>query len=330
METAMILRPMKRMLAATVFLLAGCQAAETPGPAKQVSTPPPAQVVVSHQADIEAWQKDRDQRLRKDDSWLTLVGLNWLNEGENLVGSDRAGKVVLPAKAPAKVGTLTLGKGTVTLTPAAKSGLLIGGKPLAGPTVLQNDTWQDGPTIVKLGSVQFYVIKRQGDRYGVRIKDSESAARVKFTGLEYFSIDPKWRVEARFEPYKPARQIPITDITGVTANQPAPGALVFEIDGRTHRLDPIAEEGSSDLFVIFKDGTSRDSTTYPAGRYVYAKPAGPDGKVILDFNKAYNPPCVFTPFATCPLPPAQNHLPVRVEAGEKNFHAVVVGSARGV
>jgi len=305
-----------------LVFLAACQSPEAPVAAgSPAPASAPAVKEVSHQESVEAWQKDRDQRLRKDDSWLTLVGLSWLNEGRNVVGSDRGGKVRLPAKLPGKVATLTLDKGIVTMAPAPGVNLTIADKPVTAPVVLQSDSEEGGPTVVKIGSVQFYVIKRQGDRFGVRVKDSESEARTKFTGLEYFPIDPRWRVEARFEPYTPVKQIPITDITGVTASQPAPGALVFEIDGKTHRLDPIAEEGSTDLFVIFKDATSRDKSTYPAGRYVYAKPAGPDGKVILDFNKAYNPPCVFTPFATCPLPPPQNHLSMRVEAGEKNFHA---------
>ena len=316
---------MKRIFPAALFLLAACQAPETAGPVAAggptSSTAAGTPAARSHQEEVETWKKDRDQRLRKDDSWLTLVGLSWLNEGKNTVGSAKSSKVILPARLAASVGSLTLNKGTVTLMALPGSGLSIADKPVAAPTVLMDDNAEGGPTIVKLGSVQFYVIKRQGDRYGVRIKDSESEARKKFTGLEYFPVDPKWRIEARFEPYKPARQIPITDITGVTANQPAPGALVFEIDGKPLRLDPIMEEEATDLFVIFKDSTSRDGTTYQAGRYVYAKPAGPDGKVILDFNKAYNPPCVFTPFATCPLPPAQNHLDVRIEAGEKNFHA---------
>jgi hypothetical protein len=136
--------------------------------------------------------------------------------------------------------------------------------------------------------------------------------------MDYFPIDPKWRVEAKLVPHDPPRTIPITNIVGQTTQEKSPGALEFQIDGKSYRLDPIIEQGEPRYFVIFKDETSR-AETYPAGRYVYTDPAGADGRVILDFNRAYNPPCVFTPFATCPLPPRQNVLPLRIEAGEKNY-----------
>src|SRR6185436_17361619 len=168
---------------------------------------------------------------------------------------------------------------------------------------LRNDADEQGPTIVKMGSVRFNVIQR-GDRLALRVKDAESQTRTHFVGLEYYPIDPKWRVEAKLEMAHPPKKIPITDITGMTSDSISPGPLVFEVDGQEYRIDPILEEGSDELFLIFRDGTSKD-TTYPAGRYLYAKKPGPDGKVIVDFNKAYNPPCAFTPYATCPLPPLQ-------------------------
>lgn len=256
----------------------------------------------AHEKEIREWQQGRAERLRREDGWLSLVGLDWLKEGEN--------------PAPSGAGIITLAAGKVTLTPAGE-GLTIGDQPVTGPVPLLADADPDGPTIVKKGTVRFNIIKR-GDRYGIRVKDSEAPTRKNFAGLEYYPIDPKWRVEARLEAYHPPKQIPITDVTGMTSNSISPGALVFEIDGREYRLDPIIEEGSEELFLIFKDETSRD-TTYQAGRYLYAKKPGTDGKVIVDFNKAYNPPCVFTPYATCPLPPPQNRLPVRIEAGEKRY-----------
>jgi uncharacterized protein (DUF1684 family) len=267
-------------------------------------------------AEIAKWQATRATNLQKDDSWLTLVGLYWLSDGENRFGSDRAANhVPLPAKAPASAGTFVLDKGTVTMNATAP--VTIDGQPVSGPTALLADTDPNGPTIVQLGTMRFHVIKR-GERYGIRVKDPESEARKHFQGLEYFPVDPKWRVEAHFEPYDPPKKIPITNIIGITSDEAAPGALVFTLDGTTYRLDPIIEQGEQDLFIIFKDETSKDAT-YPAGRYLYASPAGPDGKVIVDFNKGYNPPCAFTDFATCPLPPGQNRLPVRIEAGEKKY-----------
>lgn len=256
----------------------------------------------AHRAEIEKWQTTRAARLQAEDGWLSLVGLFWLNDGSN--------------KLP-EMGVFTLENGKVFLQPDAKAALTIDGKPVRSAVELKNDLEPNGPTVVTSGSKRFQVIKRS-NRYGVRLKDAQSEARTNFKGLDYYPIDSKWRVEARLEPHNPEKKIPITNIVGQTTDEVSPGALVFTIDGKSYRLDPIVEEGSKDYFVIFKDETSRD-TTYPAGRYLYASPAGPDGKVVLDFNKAYSPPCVFTPFATCPLPPVQNRLPLRIEAGEKNY-----------
>jgi uncharacterized protein (DUF1684 family) len=259
----------------------------------------------AHAAEIGQWQKNRDERLRKEDSWLTLIGLHWLKDGENSVTLTKPGA---PPVRLTRSGTQTVLHPDPSMT--------IDGKPVAGDVPLLADADEKGPTIVQMGSVRFNVIRR-GDRYALRVKDAEAETRTQFKGLEYYPIDPKWRVEARFEAYHPPKKIPITDVTGMTSDSISPGALIFEIDGREQRLDPILEEGSDEYFIIFRDGTSRD-TTYPAGRYLYAKQAR-DGKTIVDFNKAYNPPCAFTPFATCPLPPLQNRLAVRVEAGEKNY-----------
>jgi hypothetical protein len=251
--------------------------------------------------EVRDWQATRLRRLQAEDSWLTLVGLYWLNEGDNRPDPD--------------TGTLTLSGGVVTLTP--EPGMTIDKKPVTAPTPLADDSNPNGPTVVQRGSKRFQVIKR-GDRLGLRVKDANAPTRTHFRGLEYFPIDPRWRVLARFEPYRPVKKIPITDITGRTADSDSPGALVFTVGGQEYRLDPILEEGSDELFIIFRDATSRD-TTYQAGRYLYADPPGPNGTVVVDFNKAYNPPCAFTPFATCPLPPLQNRLPIRIEAGEKRY-----------
>ena len=297
---------MKRMLSTLLAaaLLSAC------GPTAEKPANP------SYESEIRQWQTRRSTNLKKEDGWLSLVGLFWLHEGENRLGSDRAtSSVILPAKAPADAGTLTMKDGRVTLE--ARVPMTIDGKPVTAPVELLDDSNEKGPTIVHLGTMRFQIIKR-GPRYGTRIKDPEAETRTHFQGLEYFPIDPKWRVEARFEPYNPVKKIPITDVTGMTSDNDSPGALVFTIDGREYRIDPILEEGSDELFLIFKDATSRDST-YQAGRYLYAAKPGPDGKVIVDFNKAYNPPCTFTPFATCPLPPKQNILPIRIEAGEKRY-----------
>ncbi|MFP5246842.1 MAG: DUF1684 domain-containing protein, partial [Thermoanaerobaculia bacterium] len=230
----------------------------------------------------------------------------WLNDGENVIS--------LPAKG-APTLKLSRSGGTVTLEPSET--MTIGGQPVTAPVQLKNDNEPDGPTVVQMGSIRFQVIKR-GERYGLRVKDANADTRTQFAGLDYFPVDPKWRVEAKLEMAHPPKQIPITDVTGMTSNNISPGSLVFTLDGTEYRIDPILEEGSDELFLIFKDATSRDDT-YPAGRYLYAAKPGADGKVIIDFNKAYNPPCAFTSFATCPLPPLQNRLPIRIEAGEKRY-----------
>lgn len=272
-----------------------------------------------HEQQIRAWQAERRAGLTADDGWLSVVGLSWLSPGENRVGSDPLSDVELPpGKAPAYVGSMFLENGSVRFLPARDAGILIDGKP-AGETLLRSDV-DDDTTVMTFGSLTFFVIKR-ADRVGVRVKDSQSEAIRSFKELEYFPVHPQFRVEAKFEPYDPPKIIPIANVIGITEEQSSPGAFVFQIDGTTHRIDPILEVGGSELFVIFADQTN-GKETYGAGRYIYtAMPE--DGKVILDFNEAYNPPCVFTAYATCPLPPPQNRLPIRVEAGEKNYEGSV-------
>jgi uncharacterized protein (DUF1684 family) len=300
---------MKRSTATALVLLSliACSPAPPPPP------PPPDP---AHVQEVEAWRAKRDARLRSEDGWLTLVGLAWLKEGDNRFGSAADNEVPLPASVAAQAGKLTVAGETVTLHPEPGAGVKIGDRD-ATSVVLVSDKDGADPTMVHVGSVSFYVIVREG-KLAVRAKDSESPVRKSFTGMEYFPIDPKWRVTARFEPYSPEKVIPVPNVFGRLEDSKSPGALVFEMDGNTYRLDPVWEEGTTDLFIIFGDQTNGHET-YGAGRFLYAHPAGPDGTTVVDFNKAYNPPCVFTPFATCPLPPPQNKLAVRVLAGEKRY-----------
>lgn len=285
------MKPLVALLFA-IFLAAGCRTQEA-------KIDPAA-----HQKDVQDWKTRREERLKAPDGWLSLIGLHWLKEGENTIE-------LKPGVPPVQ---LTLSSAVVTL--AAVPPMTSGDVAVTGPLPLIPDTEENGPTVVHLGSVRFNAIKR-GDRYGLRVKDAEAETRTHFQGLEYYPVDSKWLVEAKFEMYHPPKKIPITDVTGMTSDSISPGALHFEIEGKEYKLDPVLEEGSVNYFIIFRDATSSD-TTYPAGRYLYVKPPE-DGRVLIDFNKAYNPPCAFTPFATCPLPPLQNRLPVRIEAGEKNY-----------
>jgi uncharacterized protein (DUF1684 family) len=259
----------------------------------------------SYSAEIDKWRTDRRARLLSDNGWLTLVGLDWLHDGTN--------DVTLPAH-PSVTVRLILNNAKVTLQPNPSVAI-------AGPTVLRDDTDAQGPTVIRIGTLNFQIIKRadkSGDRFGVRVKDTESESRKNFKGLDYFPTNPACRIEARFEPYQPPKKIAITNVLGMTSDETSPGALVFTLQGRDFRIDPILEQGEKDLFIIFKDATS-GKETYAAARYLYAHPPDATGKTMVDFNKSYNPPCVFTPYATCPLPPAQNRLPIRVEAGEKKY-----------
>ena len=265
---------------------------------------------------MEKWRADRLEEINGEDGWTTLVGLYWLKEGPNKFGSDPSNEIILPrSSAPRFAGSMRLDNGVVTLEAKPDAGITSEGN-AASTLVLQSD--DDGkPTVLKLGSLQLFVIKR-GEKLGLRVKDKRNPARSHFAGLDYFPVDLKWRLDARFEPYDPPKIIPIVNVLGMVDDMTSPGALVFEVNGKTYRLDPVLEKGSKQLFIIFGDKTT-GKETYGAGRYLYADPAGDDGKVVLDFNKAHNPPCAFTKFATCPLPPRQNRLAIRVEAGEKKY-----------
>jgi uncharacterized protein (DUF1684 family) len=271
----------------------------------------------THKKEVEDWRAKRMERLKSEDGWLTLVGLYWLEEGDNSFGSDASNKVVFPKGAPAKAGTIHLEKGTVHLQAAPGVNITSSGKPVTS-VALKSDA-EEEPTTLDMGSFRFFVIDR-GGKLGIRLKDRENPLRKSFHGVDAYPVDAKWRIEAKFEPYKPEKQIKILNILNMLEDTPSPGALVFNVNGKEYRLDAVLEKGETDYFIIFGDQTN-GKETYGAGRYVYVSPADANGKIILDFNKAYNPPCVFSHFATCPLPPPQNKLALRVEAGEKKFVA---------
>lgn len=263
----------------------------------------------SYEDAIQNWRRDLDAGLKADDGWLTVVGLFWLKAGSNRVGSDSSNDIVLPRRAaPARVGAFLFEDGQTTLAVEPGVTVLVNGKP-AGTARLRPDADR-----VTVGDLTMFVIKR-GDRYGIRLRDKNSEARRTFASRAWYPVKPSFKVRGRFVPYNPPRQIPILNVIGDTAPMPSPGYVEFTLNGTVLRLDPVAEPGTNELFFIFKDQTA-GTDTYPAGRFLYAAlPQG--GSVELDFNRAINPPCAFTAFATCPLPPRQNQLPVRIEAGER-------------
>ncbi len=262
-------------------------------------------------AEVLNWQKQRDEKLRKPDSWLTLVGLFWLKDGKNTIGSAETNDFVLPAgSSPAKVATLQLHDGVVTIVPSAGIDLQVNGKAASTASPLSYD--DDKPDHVTVDRISFYIIKR-GNRLAVRAKDSESAVLKSFSGMKYFPVNPAYRVEAKFVPDE--KKIPVPNILGEVEQELSPGYVEFELNGKPFRMRPVFEGDT--LFFIFKDETSR-AETYQAGRMLNT-PLPKDGKVVLDFNRSYNPPCTFTPYATCPLPPKENVLSTRIEAGELRY-----------
>jgi uncharacterized protein (DUF1684 family) len=300
------------VLCAVLAMSAACARREQP------STPQPKQQAkttgAAYTEEVEQWKAKRLASLKGEDGWLSLVGLYWLKDGENRIGSDPSNEVVLPeGKSPRVAGSLFLNGGAVKIEARSDSRITSEGKPVTSLDLISD---ADGkPTILKLGTLTFHVIKR-GERIGVRVKDTDAPTRTNFRGLEYFPTDERWRVEARFEPHNPPKTIPITNVLGMEEDNPSPGSIVFDLNGQTYRLDALTEQGEEQFFVIFADATSGHET-YGAGRYLYAGPPDSSGKLFIDFNEAYSPPCAFTKYATCPLPPEQNRMPLRVEAGEK-------------
>jgi uncharacterized protein (DUF1684 family) len=260
---------------------------------------------------VATWRADRDIRLRNPDGWLALVGLRWLTPGENHVGAHPSSHVPLQGHAiPPRVGSLWLEDGQVRFVPHEGVDL--------PETLLADDTNGD-PTVLQLGTTRFHVIRR-GDRFAVRVRDATAPALASFDGLDHFPIDPSWRVEARLERAEPDATIEIVDITGGHSHDVTPGSVAFERDGTTWRIDALpGDEGDGCVWLIFGDATN-GTDTYGGGRFLYTEPIAADGSLMVDFNLAYNPPCVFSPYATCPLPPAQNRLALRIEAGEKDWH----------
>jgi uncharacterized protein (DUF1684 family) len=267
----------------------------------------------SFKADEAAWRAQRLANLTKPDGWLSVAGLDWLSPGDNTIGSAADAALRLPAKAPARVGVLTWKEGKVHFKAAEGVMPTLGGKPF-----LEGDLEADAPdSVISLGDLRFAVIAR-GKRMGLRLRDLHSETFQKFKGIPAYAPDPTYRVVGRFEPYSPMKDAQIATVIGTPMDAKIPGRVTFTLQGKTLSLEPVLDDDGTTLFFIFRDGTTGHGT-YPAGRFLYAEPAK-DGKVILDFNRAENPPCAFTLYATCPLAPDQNTLSVAVKAGERDPH----------
>jgi uncharacterized protein (DUF1684 family) len=254
----------------------------------------------AYRAQIEEWRRQRETALKADGGWLTVTGLFWLHEGTNSFGAAAPNEIVLPADPAVKDGSFELHNGKIAFH-------------MDGQTRELRTDSNGKPDAITLGSLTLFAIRR-GGKYAIRLKDNNSPLRKEFTGLHYFPVSADYRVATRLVP--DAKKIPILNILGQVEDTPSPGYVDFELRGQKLRLTPV-EESPNELFFIFRDLTA-GKETYGSGRFLDAE-LGKDGEVVLDFNKAYNPPCAFTPYATCPLPPKENRLAVRIEAGELKY-----------
>ena len=281
-------------------------------------TPTATAATTAYTQQVQQWRADRVARLTAPDGWLSLIGLEWLKEGDNRVGTAADNDIVLKA-GPAHLGIVTLDKGgAVHIVLARDSGAAIDGR-LVNEAALIDDAHAIGdaaPTMVRFGSANFHVIDRDG-RKALRVKDSDAITRKDFLGIDYFPVDPSWRIVADWVPCDPPHALEIGTVIGTIDKVAVPGRAVFQCDGHTCELLPYQEAPGGELFFVLADRTS-GTETYGAARFLYAA-LPKDRKVVLDFNQAYNPPCAFTPFATCPLAPPENRLDVRVTAGEKKY-----------
>jgi uncharacterized protein (DUF1684 family) len=307
------------LLTAAVATALGLVACDRLQPAASAAMPTAAPSRGEEMQQIQKWRSERVERLKKPEGWLSLVGLHWIEPGSHKVGSDKHNDLEL-ATGPAHIGALTLKDGKVTLLLDPSSGALIDGKPATAAVELKSDA-KDTPTNVSFnhGDASFQLIERSG-RYALRVHDAKAKTRTGFLGIDYFDIDPSWRFNARFEAHPKGKTIDIATVINTIEPMQNPGVVVFEKGGKSYRLEAV-DEGDGQLFLIFADHTNGKST-YGAGRFLYADPPK-NGMTVVDFNKSYNPPCVFTHYATCPLPPPENRLDLTITAGEKKYAGAV-------
>lgn len=264
---------------------------------------------------IEKWRADYEAELKTDNGWLTVAGLFWLKEGVNTVGKGSEFDIELTENfKQGKFGEINFQNGKAVLKVENGVEALTDGKAVSEIELVSDEIGKPG--VIQTGSQMFYLIKRE-DRFGIRLKDKNSQERTNFMGLKWFPVDEDYKIKAKFEAFDVPKEVLIPNVLGGAFKMKSPGVLRLKLNGKKYALEPVTEEGSDELFIIFRDATSK-TETYGAGRFLYAKRAE-NGKVILDFNKSENPPCAFTSFATCPLPPPQNRIEVEIKAGEKRY-----------
>ncbi len=270
----------------------------------------------SYISETKEWHKNRIERLASSDGWLTLAGLYWLKEGGQSFGSARNNDIIFPKEFPFEH------TGWFYMIGDSLSVRIKGNIPvyhdstLVSSLILKSDKTGE-PHILNTGSYSWYIVWRNG-KYAVRLKDSESKVLKDFKGIETWPADPAWRIEAEFVAYDPPKEILVPNVLGTMDKELCPGILVFNIDGQEFSLEPIGGHVPEVLFIVFSDETT-SVETYGGGRFLSVDMPEEGKKTIIDFNRATNPPCAFTEYATCPLPPEQNHIGMKITAGEKMY-----------
>lgn len=313
-------------LGVSTLALSGCSVGERQPGRADASAPgvqrsePPAGPTQAPPADwleaLQTFRSQREQSLRSPDGWMALVGLHWLEPGEHSLGSDEANAVRL-AVGPARLGRIELVPEAMALRLDLDEGVRVlrDGAGVASREILILADKTETPTRLDFDGGSLGLIER-GGRYALRVRSPQAPTLLAFKGLNWFAPAPRFVTEARFEPHPPGQTIPIVNVLGQVEPMPNPGRLVFELEGETHRLEALGDPGES-LFLIFADRSNR-AESYGAGRFLYTEKVV-DGRVRLDFNRAINPPCAYTEFSTCPLPPPENRLRAFVEAGEARY-----------
>lgn len=273
-----------------------------------------------------AWRAQHVADLQKPDGWLSLIGLEWLKPGQTSVGSAPDNQVRLPESAPPHLAILKLENGAVHLLAPQNgfpAGMNVDGAPAKEQILRVEPDHDKGNSHITFDTLNVYPIHR-ADRFALRIKDAKSPSLTGFHGLNWYPPDAKYRVTAKWTPYSPQKTVSLLTLVGTTYSQPVPGYAEFVLQGKTFRLEPVLEDPKvGKLFFIMKDTTSADAT-YPSCRFLYTglPNSGLDqpGELVLDFNHLENPPCAYTPYATCPLPPPGNRLPIALPVGEQRYH----------
>ena len=311
----MKLQKMSTCIAAgLIMLMTACRDVAPAAPPPAASAPAAPVSSDPYQAEIQKFQQDHEAQLKTDTGWLTIAGLYFLSQPVTTFGSGPLNDIVLPAGAPEKAGTFQLKSGKVSVKAEPGVTFMLESKPVT-EKLLKSDG-EGPPDRLSLGDLQLWV-HQSGDRPSIRLRDKNSKLRKEFVGTSWFPINAAYKVEGTYTPYATPKTVEVPNILGDIDKMPVPGIVSFTINGQEMKMEPIAEPGDKEFWFVFRDLTSGHET-YPAARFMYL-PTPVNGKMMIDFNRAENPPCAYNPYSTCPLPFEQNRLKTRIEAGEKAY-----------